>query len=352
MTNMQPKKMIILDILDILRKHSDENHRLSQQQIQNLMESEYGMKVDRKTVRRNLSKLIEFGFTIKYRGIDFENDAIIRNTKNGEETILTDWYYVHEFENGELRLLIDSVLLADGLSKKDRRCLISRLEGLSSKYFRSEISKIDMDIYGKVKNQAIIMTLENIGSAIADGRQIVFHYCDCGLDGELHERLDSSGNKKQYTVNPYQVISQNGHSYLICNLPQYDDLTHFRIDRIKGSQVLDTPAKSLRMLKGFETGIRLSEYIKSHPNLWSGEPVHITFQCKQYMMNDVADSFGTDLRIETLPDDMMKVHVYASEASMLYWAIQFADAVEVLSPQGLREQIAGTLRNALEKYES
>ena len=70
------------------------------------------------------------------------------------------------------------------------------------------------------------------------------------------------------------------------------------------------------------------------------------------MMNDVADSFGTDLRIEALPDDMMKVHVYASESSMLHWAIQFADAVEVLSSQGLREQIAETLRNALKKYES
>ncbi|CBL17222.1 helix-turn-helix transcriptional regulator [Ruminococcus champanellensis] len=243
MTDMQPKKMIILDILDILRKHTDEDHRLSQQQIQNLMESEYGMKVDRKTVRRNLSKLIEFGFPIKYRGCDFENDVIVRNSKNGEEAILTDWYYVHEFMNGELRLLIDSVLLTDGLSKKDRLSMIRRLEGLSSKYFRSEISKIDMDIYGKVLNKEILMTLENIGSAIADGKQISFHYCDCGLDGKLKFRLDSSGKKKQYTVNPYQVISQNGHSYLIGNLPKYDDLTHFRIDRIKDCQVIDVPAK-------------------------------------------------------------------------------------------------------------
>jgi predicted DNA-binding transcriptional regulator YafY len=37
---------------------------------------------------------------------------------------------------------------------------------------------------------------------------------------------------------------------------------------------------------------------------------------------------------------------------MLHWAIQFADAIEVLSPQELREQIADTLRNALKKYES
>lgn len=34
MTDMQPKKMIILDILHILKKHSDEEHRLSQHDIQ------------------------------------------------------------------------------------------------------------------------------------------------------------------------------------------------------------------------------------------------------------------------------------------------------------------------------
>lgn len=271
---------------------------------------------------------------------------------NGDETILTNIYYDHKFLNGELRLLIDSVLLTDGLSKKDRISFINRLERLSSKYFHSEISKIDMDIYGKVINREIILTLEEIGQAIANGKQVTFHYCNCGIDGELDFRVDENGNYKQYTVNPYQIISKNGHSYLLCNLPQYDDLTHFRIDRIKDCCKTDVPSRSLRMLKGFETGIRLSEYIKSHPNLWSGVSTHITFQCKQYMMNDVADSFGTDIHIEELPDDMMKVHVYASESSMLHWAVQFADAVEVLSPASLRKQIAETLRNALEKYET
>ncbi len=121
---------------------------------------------------------------------------------------------------------------------------------------------------------------------------------------------------------------------------------------MKDSEVTDYALTPLRMLKGFETGIRLSEYVKEHPNLWSGKAVHITFQCKQYMMNDVVDSFGTDLRIEQLPDDMIKVHVRASESAMLHWAIQFADAVEVLSPKSLREKIAETLKNALERYKT
>ena len=79
--------------------------------------------------------------------------------------------------------------------------------------------------------------------------------------------------------------------------------------------------------------------------------MRITFRCKQYMMNDVADSFDTNLRIEKLPDDMMNVHVQASESAMLHGAVQFADAVEVLSPASLRKQISETLRNALKKYE-
>lgn len=339
MTDMQPKKMIILDILHILKKHSDKEHRLSQHDIQKLLVSEYGMKVDRKTISRNIITLVQCNYPIEYGNI-------------GDETILTNIYYDHKFLNGELRLLIDNILLMDGLSKKDRISLICRIEGLSSKYFHSEISKIDMDIYGRIENREIILTLEEIGSAIAEGTQVTFYYSDCGIDGEPKIRRDSNGKEKQYTVNPYQIISKNGHSYLICNLPEYHDLTHFRIDRIKDCRKTNVPSRSLRMLKGFETGIRLSEYIKSHPNLWSGTPTHITFQCKQYMMNDVADSFGTDIHIEELSDDMMKVHVYASESSMLHWAVQFADAVEVLSPASLRKQIAETLRNALEKYET
>ena len=64
-----------------------------------------------------------------------------------------------------------------------------------------------------------------------------------------------------------------------------------------------------------------------------------------------SQSNNTKIRIEKLPDDMMNVHVQASESAMLHGAVQFADAVEVLSPASLRKQIAETLRNALKKYE-
>ena len=64
MYTKQPKKLIIMNILDILKKYTDVDHRLSQKEIQDILEREYEMKVDRKAVRRNLMNLIDAGYYI------------------------------------------------------------------------------------------------------------------------------------------------------------------------------------------------------------------------------------------------------------------------------------------------
>ena len=66
MYSKQPKKMLIMNILDILRKYTDENHRLSQKEIVDILKTEYDMTVERKTIKRNLMNLIEFGYDIEY----------------------------------------------------------------------------------------------------------------------------------------------------------------------------------------------------------------------------------------------------------------------------------------------
>ena len=65
MYTKQPKKNNIMDILDILKKYSDENHTLRQKDIEDKLKSEYDMPVERKTVKRNLDDLIDFGFPIE-----------------------------------------------------------------------------------------------------------------------------------------------------------------------------------------------------------------------------------------------------------------------------------------------
>ncbi|MDR0221176.1 MAG: WYL domain-containing protein, partial [Lachnospiraceae bacterium] len=60
-----PKKMLIINILEILKKYSDENHRLSAKEIGERLEREYAQPVDRKAIKRNLMNLMDFGYEIR-----------------------------------------------------------------------------------------------------------------------------------------------------------------------------------------------------------------------------------------------------------------------------------------------
>lgn len=123
MYTKQPKKMIIINILDILKRYTDENHRLSQREIMDILEREYDMKVDRKAVKRNLMNLIDFGYQVEY-------SESIRQGKNGEEEIIfTDWYLEKDFTDSELRLLIDSLLFSKHIPYSQCKALIEKLEG-------------------------------------------------------------------------------------------------------------------------------------------------------------------------------------------------------------------------------
>ena len=125
MYTKQPKKMIIINILDILKRYTDENHRLSQREIMDILEREYDMKVDRKAVKRNLMNLIDFGYQVEY-------SESIRQGKNGEEEIIfTDWYLEKDFTDSELRLLIDSLLFSKHIPYSQCKALIEKLEGAS-----------------------------------------------------------------------------------------------------------------------------------------------------------------------------------------------------------------------------
>lgn len=114
-----------MNILDILKRYTDENHRLSQKEIQDILEREYDMTVERKAVKRNLMYLIEFGYNINYS----ESVRIFKDKdgKEQENVILSDFYLEREFTDSELRLLIDSVLFSNHIPYKQDKELVDKL---------------------------------------------------------------------------------------------------------------------------------------------------------------------------------------------------------------------------------
>lgn len=49
MYTKSPKKLLMMNILDILKKYTDENHRLSQKEIISILQEEYDMYAERKS---------------------------------------------------------------------------------------------------------------------------------------------------------------------------------------------------------------------------------------------------------------------------------------------------------------
>lgn len=322
------KKMLNMLILEILRVYSDENHRLSQQEILRLLKQDYDMECDRRSVRNNVLSLIELGYDI--------------DTEDG--------YYLaeREFEDAELRMLIDSVLFSKTLTASQARRLIRKLEALGSRYFDAKVSHVSTtpDLV-RTSNTQVLYTVNSINDAIDQKRKISFQYNRYGMDLKLHDR------KKEYRINPYQMVAANGFYYLLGNMDKFDDISYYRIDKITNVEILPEPVKPMKLVKGLEHGLDLPRHMAEHIYMFSGESCPVKLRCTERTIDSLVDWFGKDIRILGPAADGtdLIVRLTCNYDAMFYWALQYGPHVEVLEPEKLRGELRAELRKMAKKYD-
>ena len=350
MYTKQPKKLLIFNILDILRKYTDADHRLSQREIQEILETEYHMTAERKAIRRNLMDLIDFGYEVEYS----ESVRMTRNPRTGgleESFILSDFYLVRDFTDSELRLLIDSLLFSPHIPYSQCRELVGKLEGLSNTYFRSRIRHIARMPEDKTDNRQIFLNIELLDEAISRKRKISFHYLEYGTDKKLHHKLRPDGTVREYIINPYQLAAKEGKYYLICNYDKYDDISNYRVDRIADIKLLDEPVKPFERLKWANgTTLDLAAYMKEHPYMYSADNVRVKFRVCRAMVSDVIDLFGTDVRFSDEDEGHVTVSAFTNGMAAEQFAKNYGPDVVILEPQSLREKVKDTLEQSLKYY--
>lgn len=340
----QPKKLMIINILDILRRYTDADHRLSQKEILEILETEYGMKADRKAIKRNLMNLVDSGYDIEY-------SESIRKTRSGEEEVIyTDWYMNREFTDAELRLLIDSLLFSKHIPYSQCKDLIGKIEGLSNRYFKAKVKHICNLPVDMPENKELFFTIEALDEAISKNRQVEFLYCDYGTDKQLHPRLSHAGEPRRYLVNPYQMVATNGKYYLIGNYEKHSNISHYRVDHIRDIRICDTPAKPQLKVQGMENGLNLPKHMAEHVYMFSGESSPIVLQTDKGMAGELIDWFGKSIRFEDMEEGTIRAYVTANLAAMRFWALQYAPYVTVLSPQSLVDTVRKDLLAAAKRY--
>ena len=325
MDSFEPKKLALIRILQILEKYSDSEHPIKHDKIVELLEKEYGLVVERKAIGRNISLLNEAGFEIE-------------TTKKGS--------YLAEraFEDSELRLLIDGVLSSGHISTKHSKDLIEKLCAQSNKYFRPRVKNIySVNDWNKTDNTTVFYTIETVDEAIEQGRQVRFEYNKFGLDKQLHRT-------SRQTLSPYQMILHNQRYYLMGYNEKWKEMRYYRMDRITNIQLLDEPQTPLRSLKGYENGIDYKRFSQAMPYMFADELQSVELIADGWAIDQIVDWFGKDIVLEEQEDGRFLVRVKASINAMEYWAMQYMNAVEIVSPLELRERLRKNLQVANEKY--
>ena len=320
------KKMLNMLILDILKEYSDSNHRLLQQDIINLLENNYGMSCERRAVKNNIDKLQEMGYKIV--------------SKKG--------YYLEEreFTDAELRLLIDGVFTSGAITDKEAHELVKKLEKFSNRYFKTHVSHVHSVSSGRnAENQNIMASIAAVDAAISKGKKIEFSYLQYGVDFKLHPKRTI-----RYVVSPYQMINSKGKYYLIGNYDEYDNISHYRLDRITDVVILKEKRKPMKSIKGLEKGFNISEYIAEHVYMYSGESERFKLRTSESMMDALVDGFGKNFRVALGEEDDIIVSLKCNPSAFFYWAMQYGSNIEVLEPESMRERIKKASLEVYKKY--
>lgn len=374
-----PNSMIKPCILQILEGASEEKP-LTQNEIRQRLKNAYGIKVDRKTLRRHLVPLVECFENIRYREVP-------RIVKGEQVTVMTDFWLEKEslLTEGELRALIYSVVFSKHMTKRHKESLVEVLRSLPAD--GNCIPIAEYDIYeDRVPGgePQLFLNIEDLSKAIHDKRRITFSYKEYGFDKKMHVR------EQKYTVSPLGIGEHDGDFYLVAivngveNDSPKEMINHlesvikamenkeihvdvFRIDRIQEIVILDEEREKLdapgtMRLRG-KDGDRLNvqEHLIENPALRPGYTVQAKFRLvegPECSLSDVVDFFNRrgDIRVnreaKARTPGIYTVTVHVNNNTMRDFALKHAANIEVLEPGDLREDLFKTFKTALARMTS
>ena len=326
MYGLEPKKLALLRILQILQFYSNSEHPLKQEDIAEYLRKDYGIEMERKAIGRNLALLREAGYEI-------ESDRF------------GSYLQTREFTDSELQILIDSVLSGKYISEKYSCDLIDKLCSLSSKYFRSHIQYIHtVGEWGKTDNKTLFYHIELVEEAIQSGKMVQYNFNKYGTDKKLHK---SSFQR----ISPYQLLLHNQRYYLMGYSDYWGKMVYHRMDRITDMSISKHPAVPIREVNGYAEGIPYGDFSTAMPYLFSDRPQPVEFIAEDHIIDQIIDWFGKDIRIQAAGEGKIKVTLRVSPKAMEFWAMQYAKYVTVTAPQTLADQIRNNLLEAAGRYE-
>ncbi len=321
----EPKKMLILYIMEILWKHSDEEHPLTCSDIAKYLRSEYNMDAERKAIRRNIFNLRSFGLEIEWD--EKTRKAVgVKDEEQTESTVHTNFRMHRILENCELTCLIDMVAGNTSLPVQHRKEIMDKLLMLGGNRFAAEQKHFSRPMKELLGNSQVLLDLDVIGEAILKKRRIAFEHRIYSVNRKTmrHELIS-----ERCTVTPVRTEFTDGRHVLIA--VNEGKQVSYRLDTIVNVSMTD------------EAGEVISVYDARTRSF-------AEFNFDSELLGEVVELFPDNLRIL----DVKEGRIYASNLhrmeSFADWVISKGSRVTVTSSDALAGYIKNRLEETLRAY--
>ena len=318
---MNNGKRRLIALAEFFESKTDEEHIYSASQIIEHLVAE-GIEVERKALYSDIDALKLAGYDI----------VCTRSPKAGFFLASRD------FEEAEVRLMIDAVRAAKFITVKKTDALVNKIGSLLSEPQSKKLkSQVYIDKGHKRKNEEIFYTIDSLHNAIAKRLKVKFVYSNISVSDDLKTVL----NEREFTVSPYALIWSNDHYYLVCNNANYDNLMHVRIDRMKSVTCTDEPWRHFSEVCDYKESFDSADYAGKLFNMFSGTEQTVTLRCANRFLEEIVERFGENIRFSSRNADNFtaEINVVTGEG-FLSWLLQYGNSVEILRPAQLRAVVA------------
>lgn len=322
------QKLKLLVLLQYLMRQSDERHPVTVAQMIGELERR-GIGAERKSIYDDLEALRLFGVDVVQQ----------RGKSTG--------YYIgqRDFELPELKLLVDSVQSSKFITRKKTVSLIEKIENLASVY-DAQLLQRQVYVRNRVKsmNESVYYNVDEISDAIARDRTIRFRYFEFTLEKE--RRFRRMG--EYYRVSPFALMWDDENYYLLAWDPAAGLLKHYRVDKMTQIQALDEP----RQGKEAFARVDMSSYSQKVFGMFSGQVQHVKLLFARHLVGAVIDRFGKEVPIIPDGEEHFTVSVEVAVSPQFYaWVFGFGTEAEILTPEGVRREMARQIRQIAGMYE-
>lgn len=317
-------KLRPLYLAKILYEQTDEEHYLTTVQLINILEEKYGISAHRQTIKSEIELLRKFG-------IEIEEVKSVQNRYN---------ICSREFENSELKLLIDAVESAKFITARKSKELVAKLSSLAGDYGAEKLKR-NVCCEGRIKsdNERIYIIVDTINEAINEGKKISFPYFQYNVKKQHQLKHDGEA----YVLSPLHLV-WNGDFYYLVGVAEDNTIRNFRVDRIaKCPTILEENSSQA------PEDFNIDDYINTTFRMFNAEHTDVELLCDNDVIDSIIDRFGENIKITEAATENFKITVNVATSHIFYsWIFGFGGKVIILGPDAVREEYVSMLDKARE----